>query len=108
MTGTGSHLLGEEWVRRLVIRLHFTCPLKMKLLGKPCAEARGHAVRRLADRYGSRTVFHVPLLVQAKKRVPMVSRDLSRTLPLTVPARGSALHVSVLSLIKMTGAHLMP
>ena len=27
-------------MRRLVIRLHFTCPLKMKLLGKPCAEAR--------------------------------------------------------------------
>ena len=38
-------------MRRLVIRLHFTCPLKMKLLGKPWAEARRHAVRRLADRY---------------------------------------------------------
>ena len=43
------------------------------------AEARRHAVRRLADRYGSRTVFHAPLLVQAKKSVPMVSGDLSRT-----------------------------
>ena len=49
---------------------------------KLCAEARRHAARRLADRYGSRTVFHVPLLVQAKKSVPMVSGDLSRTLPL--------------------------
>ena len=38
-------------MRKLVIRLHFTCPLKMKLLGKPCAEARRHAVRLLADRY---------------------------------------------------------
>ena len=80
----------------------------MKLLGKPCAEARRHAVRRLADRYGSRTVFHAPLLVQAKKSVPMFSGDLSRTLPLTVPARGSALRVSILSLVKMTVAYLMP
>ena len=32
VTGTGSHLLEEERVRRLAIRFHFTCPLKMKLL----------------------------------------------------------------------------
>ena len=44
-------------MQRLFIRLHFTCPLKIKLLGKPWVEARRHAVRRLADRYGSRTVF---------------------------------------------------
>ena len=84
--------------------LHFTCLLKMKLLGKLCAKAHRQAVRRLANRHGSWTVFHVPLLVQAKKSILMVTQGFGCTLPLTVPARDLALCVSVTPLVKMTGA----
>ena len=83
-------------------------------------EARRHAARRLADRHVRLThcflraatdavswcfelsqaqrVISGLILAQKKKSVPIVSRGLGRTLPLTVPLSGFPLAV-----VKMTG-----
>ena len=86
----------------------------MRVQVKTTSRARGKSSSYSIDSFlsrpgGPRTSSRlIALDRKTKKSVPMVSRDLSRTLPLTVPARGSALRVSVLLLVKMTGAHLTP
>ena len=82
----------------------------MKLCCSLYVEAHSHTARRLANRHGSQTVSHAPVLEQEEESVPMVSRRLDRTLSalrLTLPARDSALPVSGFSLVKMTVRQMM-
>ena len=75
-----EYLPQTECLQKLVIHLHFMCLLKMRLHCNLYVKAHRHAVRRLANRHGSQTVSHAPVLEYEEESMPMASKRLNRTL----------------------------